>query len=248
MQSSEEILDELFAGLGRGGKKPRKLQMEFSRNLTREDLLALSTHQGTKPKSVKQMRQSHHFCAKLVAEGRKGPEISAITGYAPSTISNLKHDPAFQELVEHYKAQTEEIYVDVHQRLAALSLDAVEVLHEQLLEKPETIKVEEKIKIAQLGLDRTGFGPTSTTRLAGGVAVLTEETLARIKDEANQRGRGAVRTLSADSGPVDSIPGTGQSLAEAEEAEGNEGERTDLREEVHQVVEDEPTHLRRSAA
>lgn len=234
MESSEEILDELFRGLGRGGKKPRKLLLEIGRSLTREDLVALSAPQNIKPKSVRQLRQSHHFAAKLVAEGRKGAEIQLVTGYAPATISNLKRDPAFQDLVSYYKEQTEEIYIDVHQRLAALSLDAVEVLHERLIDEPDSFKVEELQKTASLGLDRTGFGPTSNLRHSGGVAVLTEETLTRIKEEAAQRQRGATRLLSTDSSPVDSIPVGALSSPATKETEGSEGPGSGLREEVYQ--------------
>lgn len=252
MQNAQEILDELFGeelkGLGRGGKKQRQLQVALGRSLSREDLASLAAPQGARPKLLRQLRTSHHFCAKLVAEGRPGAEIQTITGYASSTISNLKRDPAFQELVEHYRKQTEEIYIDVHQRLSSISLDALEVLQERLASDPDSVKSEEALKIAQLGLDRTGFGPTSTTRLSGGVAVLTEDTLARIKDEANARRRGAVREVQTGLGTPLSLPGPEGASQESEALARGEGEGADLREEIHSDDPSEVSELERSAA
>lgn len=227
-QSSEEILDELFRGVGRAGKRKQTsgLRVAFERELGENDLRTLASHQGIDPQPVKRLRHSHHMLAKLLADGVPQVEISLMTGFCTSRISILKRDPAFQELIAYYDDQKREIYLDVHQQLADFGLDTLGELRHRLETEPENFKNEELVKQLTAVLDRSGYGPTSTLKHTGGVALLTDEALTRLKAEAEARRVGAVRTLSGVGEVIDSIPVQPPSaVREAEEGEGDEGER-----------------------
>jgi hypothetical protein len=113
--------------------------MALLRELTDEDLDRLKHAEplGSEAPPLAKLRHAHHSLARLVAEGRKGVEISLITGYSPSRISILKQDPAFKELVSYYAEQAEAKYLNVHERLAALGITTVEELQARLDENPE---------------------------------------------------------------------------------------------------------------
>lgn len=109
--------------------------------------------------SIARIRDSHHSLARLIADGVKDVDISAITGYSPSRISILKNDPAFSNLVEHYRRNRSEAFATVHERFVSLSKDAAEELQARLDEKPESFDNEELMELTKLAADRTGFGP-----------------------------------------------------------------------------------------
>ena len=95
MQTSEQILDDLLGkGIGRGKGRTKVLSMEFSRELDRDDILALAAPMKKQGTPVQNLRSSHHYLAKLLAEGRKNTEASLITGYSLGRIIQLKNDPA----------------------------------------------------------------------------------------------------------------------------------------------------------
>lgn len=248
METSEQILDSLFSQSvhsdRRKGKKKPDLSFMVSRELSRTDLLTLSVPQESKTPPVFQLRSSHHHLAKLIAEGRSNVEAAAIQGMTPGRVSILRDDPTFKELVQHYKKVADTAYVDVHERLARLSADATEVLHERLLDEPETFRIQDLQSTAALALDRTGFGPKSTINQNVKVAVLTDETLNLIKAEAEARRTGAVRSVSEGGGVTLSlpIPSSGE-MERAEEAKGEQGERTGLRTQVREVSPETPSQL-----
>lgn len=147
------------------GRRPLKLNAAKKRDLTEADVGALwDLPEGgleSQTNSILKIRSTHHALARLVAEGRKHTEISAITGYSPSYISTIQNDPAFKNLVEYYKGQVEEAFVTVHERLAALSMLSAEELQARLTENPEEFTVRELNELIALAADRTGFGPQS---------------------------------------------------------------------------------------
>lgn len=127
------------------------MSLEIIRPLRQVELGELEKPLGVKTPAVGKIRQSHHALARLMAEGRKGVEIAAITGYSQSRISILKGDPAFAELVQYYSGQVEGKFMDVHERLAALQGDAVQELHSRLDEEPEKVSNQELMEIIKLG-------------------------------------------------------------------------------------------------
>jgi hypothetical protein len=228
----EALIDEVLAPPPARGRKARPLEISFRRELNEGDVQALwDVPEGGLESTVRplvKLRYQHHYLARLLAEGRPNEECALCTGYDPARISVLKSDPAFSELITYYKTQVQEVYINVHERLAALGLNSVEELMDRLDVQPEKFTNRELMELGALGLDRAGFGPQSKVHHTTG-PVLTADVMARLKDELAKRSLGQVRTLTQgsgrapDGGPI--IEGT---LATESEAEGSEGQGSDL--------------------
>lgn len=189
------LIDLSGVTIGRG-KQPSQLRWEVVRDVELEDMLTLATSRSSSPQLLKQIRQSHHTLARLLAQGMKHVEIASITGYSTSRISILQDDPAFEELVVYYRSMEEAGFksarADMHSRLAELGFDSIEALHERVAEKGDTMPLEQLITIVKLTADRTGHGPTSTQNVKHSHS-LDEETLHRIRGEGS--GSAPVRPL-----------------------------------------------------
>ena len=165
--SDDEAFDRILNGAvpsARGGRKARAgspLGFSYLRDLNDGDAQAVLNPPpvGLTTSPMTRLRQSHHGIARLMAEGRKQVEIAEITGYSQSRLSILKNDPAFRELVAHYTANKNEIYLDVHARLASLGVDVIEGLHEQYNEDPDSFTKREAMELAQMALDRSVAPP-----------------------------------------------------------------------------------------
>jgi hypothetical protein len=167
--------------------------------VTLDDLLGESERPAlpAKPTLVKQLRESHHDLAMKVAQGYNNIECSALTGYSPTTISQLRADPAFQELVKHYKDKTERQYVDLQERMLGLAGDTIETLAEKV--RTEDLTVNQLTEIAKLTLDRSGHGPQSKSTNLNINATVPTDMLSRIKAVTMQRGE--VRRLGTTTQP-----------------------------------------------
>ncbi|OYW77710.1 MAG: hypothetical protein B7Z37_03205 [Verrucomicrobia bacterium 12-59-8] len=141
-----------------------------------------------KPSVVARLRDSHHGLARLIAEGRPRVEVSSISGYDPSYISRMEADPAFQELIEHYRNVAQAEYSHVHSRMADLASDTVQEIHQRLIEKPDEFSPSQLNDIAKTMLDRVGLGPTKTINTNNLNASVTPEILARVRSAQQQRG------------------------------------------------------------
>lgn len=241
MASPAEIHELLRAPLVLGrGRKSIPVMAEDAGELSVEDLLRASSlpHEKSGP-VVLNLRQSHHHIARLIAKGAKTNEISALTGMTPPRISTLKSDPAFKELVEYYtdmdEKQYEDARADMHQRLAQLGFDTIEILHEKLLDDPTQFDNKMLLAIVEASADRTGHGKTSTVNHDHAHS-LSPHTIAALKQSANEgrplaeADRGALLRLAADR--------TAQINSEAIEADWSEGGGSSLREEGDQVAEE----------
>jgi len=223
-------------GLGRGRAAQPALVLGV-RELTVEELAHASmTPEGSGTPALKSLRQSHHQLARVLAQSLTDTEASAITGYSPSRISILKRDPSFLELLEYYKAmeaeQSKTARADMHERLASLGFDAVEVLHEKLVDDPDSFDPKTLLAIVEATADRTGHGKTATVQHNHDHSV-SDATLEAIKRNANtpaqvsEADRRAVLGLAtrltapdySDAQEVDWEPSSGSSLRE----EGGEG-------------------------
>jgi len=135
--SVQDLVNEIIARPSRG-RKPASVAGSVVRQLDESDIQKLNDQSfgqlGSTASPLKRLKHSHHNLARLVADGVREEEISAITGYSSSYISAIKHDPAFEGLVKYYEEQKGQVYLDVHQRLSTLSLDAVDELQSRLAE------------------------------------------------------------------------------------------------------------------
>jgi hypothetical protein len=132
---------------------------EYSRDLTKADIAALSANRGIKPKSLVRIHASHHSLARCLASGMKQSQAALVTGYAQGRISILMADPAFQALVEDYKAEAKSIFADLAERMNDMSLDAIELLQERLNDSPESFSIPVLLDVVKTFADRTGHGP-----------------------------------------------------------------------------------------
>lgn len=162
-----QMLEELDRAKPRRG---RPLEAQLERELTAEDLLPVasevpgsdSDRSSAGSSLVSRIRHSHHQIARLMAEGRKQVEISAILGYSPSWLSSLKSDPAFRELLEFYSAQQTEILADLAERQKAIGLAALEELQDRLETDPEGFGNRELMELIETNVNKPA------TRQGGG--------------------------------------------------------------------------------
>jgi hypothetical protein len=138
--------------------------VEIVRELGEEDIALIGkVPLGSKSPALKRLTESHHLVARMMAEGEANSNISVVTGYSASRLSILRGDPAFQELIAHYREKVEKIrdefFIDTQGRLAALRNDAIEAMHEKVLEGE--LPARDLKEYAEFASDRSGFGPQS---------------------------------------------------------------------------------------
>jgi hypothetical protein len=140
------------------------------------------------PGNLKKIKEKHHSVARLLAQGLQQELVATITGYTAPYLSVLLNNPAMKELIEMYRLQHGSAAQVIGERLRTVGGRALE----KLSDKIDSIEdVNELIGIAKLGLDRSGHGPQSTSK------VVEEHHLidhARIQ-ELNQKARAGSREL-----------------------------------------------------
>lgn len=153
---SFDDLSNIAIGSARG-RKASPLHMEYCRELNGADLELIQNppEKGITTRPLVKLRHTHHFLARMLAEGRKNGEVALMTGYSPSRISILQNDPAFKELISYYKENVEAKYLDVHERLATLGLSSLDELQERLESEPDSFKHRELLELAEFALDRS---------------------------------------------------------------------------------------------
>lgn len=175
----------------------KRLKVGFLRELTEADLIvAEHTKLGSMAPELNRLRDTHHLLARLLAEGLRPVEVSAVTGYSQSRISILQNDPAFKELLTFYRNNVGRNYVNVHERLAMVALEATAALHERLLEQPGEIKTGELIEVAKMAHDRTGMGPTAKVQSMH--VTLSADEMKALKEEVKEGQSGQAKRVSAD--------------------------------------------------
>src|SRR4051812_3928748 len=101
--------------LGRAARPP---DVEIIGPVEQADLALLATEGRTPAASpgVK-LKDRHHSVARLLAAGHKPWEVCAMTGYSASHMSILQGDPAFEELLAHYRNFTDAAGADIPGRV-----------------------------------------------------------------------------------------------------------------------------------
>jgi hypothetical protein len=227
-----ETLGTDVPGYLRLGKIALPTTAAFVRELEESDLLmAETTAAGATSQPIKELRQSHHQLARVLAQGVDENEAAIITGYSISRVSILKADPQFSELLEYYRAMEQEQYgvarADMHERLASIGFDSIEVLHQRLVDEPERFTEKMLLAIVEATADRTGHGKTTTVN-SNVSHSLSEQALAAIRTGGAPStnappDRSALLRLASVS--------TAELHSKAEEADGIEGSWREVREE-----------------
>lgn len=162
------------------GRRPAPITYGPPRQLSESDIASMWDHTGSGQKGVpriKTLRYNHHLLAKAVASGKTLLECSNLCGLTVARISDLKNDPAFQELVSFYAEELNEVYVDVHQRMAALGTSVLEELQERFESEPEKFTKRELMDLFTTMADRSiptakgGPNPQQVIATGGGAGL-----------------------------------------------------------------------------
>lgn len=153
--SQKDALAELLSEAPRGGallpsRRGRPSgsagDLELVRPLVAEDIPLLGTPNEASPPAIPTviaLRASHHELARLLAQDEPLEVISAMTGYSPSWISNLRRDPSMDRLIEHYRVQKDLVYVDLLERQKLLGVMVVQELTARVAEKAQDMSSRE---------------------------------------------------------------------------------------------------------
>lgn len=144
------------------GRQEIALAPEYVRSLTEADLALMEVERGEqKPPHLKRLTQRHHALARALASGMRNWEAAMSAGYTESTVSILKNDPTFQNLVEFYKDAKDHEFRHVQAQMAGLASDLIESIADDL--EDDKLSPGQKLQAAALVLDRTGNGPASSS-------------------------------------------------------------------------------------
>jgi hypothetical protein len=169
-----------FNSLGlRTTGRAKTLVFNLSRELNEGDLALLEEPRAAKAPEIKKLRERHHALAKFIAQGIRPGDAGLMCGYSGSRVSILQADRAFQELVVFYRDAGNERYLEHKVALSELGLDAVEEIRERMEENPEDVSLGQLMEIAKLALDRSGFGPSSTSEVKVNIGLADRMTAAR---------------------------------------------------------------------
>lgn len=118
---------------------------------------------------IRQLRESHHNIARLLAAGLTNREAAARLNYTEQRISILRNDPSVKELIATYRAEVHESW---REHVDALNADAVRAMAtgmrnvadkmEALDEDPDAIPLPIVAKITSDLMDRFGYGKHQT--------------------------------------------------------------------------------------
>lgn len=172
------------------GRARRNVVGVVVRELEQSDLSLLGAEKGVTAPALKRLSERHHSLARCLASGMSPSDAAISCGYVLSRVSILQADPAFRELLEFYRSDVNEKYLDMHGVLAGLSLDAAMELRERLEDEMQTdekkMTVGQLMELTKLGADRTGFGPqSSSTQL--NVNVNMADRLQAARERVEQR-------------------------------------------------------------
>lgn len=178
------------------GRSARRITFAEVREIEPADLELLSAEKGSRAPPLKRLGDRHHALARCLASGMSEGDAALSCGYVLSRVSILKADPAFKELLEFYRADTDRAYRDMHERLAGLSRDAADELHARLEEDMEAdekqISIGQLLEITKMGADRTGHGPQSSQNVNVNVGIASRLEQARLRVRERQASQAVI--------------------------------------------------------
>ena len=242
--SVEDFVDtqiglEVMQAFGKKSGGRRKtlppLHFEMVRDLTIDDALVMQAApprqagSGAQGAPLQRIRTIHHQIARMLADGNKIVNISAILGVTPARVQQLKNDPAFGELLAHYEEIEEQASIDLKHRFYLLGAAGMEELQERLLEEPDSFGNGHLMELVKLTIG--GEAPKSNSAPAN-TQGLSSTDLERMKQNADAGSRGKITyrkteevdgQAKADKGTeVGSYSGP-KSVPRAEEPQGESG-------------------------
>jgi hypothetical protein len=186
------MIDMALPALRRGRRGAVAPAPSFVREIVAEDfprILQGAVEKAPGATNLQRLRTTHHLAARCLAEGKSVTDTAVITGYSVGRIYQFQQDPTFQELYSYYKDQVREKWLNVQERLAALSLDMTEEIQRRLDEVPDSFTNEELRRWVETLADRSGNGPSSSRNVTvrGGMAIAhLIEQVKRESEETSQ--------------------------------------------------------------
>lgn len=171
--------------------------------LTKDDLAILAEKRDTPV--VARFRDSHHMVARLMATGLRSDLVAEQTGYSRTRVLTLAGDPAFRELVAHYRELVTKDFAEATRDFVALAtvnmMKAERMLSDKLDaadEMDETLSTRELVSIVSDRADRVGYGKKQTNvNVNVDFAAKLEAAIAR---------SGKVLDLKPGAGPTGAMP------------------------------------------
>lgn len=174
-------------GLRTSGRAKAELFAEIEDVISDADVASLQEERGVTAPQIVKLRERHHALARLIAEGKKPGEAALIARYSQSRVSILMNDPAFLELITHYKEVVNREFVDFQRKLAELGVDAATVLQERLEDAPDDMSDALLLRLVEVSADRTGHGPSAKTEVNVRIGLAERLQQARARSEAAMR-------------------------------------------------------------
>ena len=174
-------------GLRTTGRPAAPLTVEVEAEIGDDDLLMLAEARGTTAPKIMKLRERHHALARHIAEGKKPGEAALLCRYSQSRVSILLDDPAFQDLVSHYRDEVNREFVDFQRKLAELGVDAAHELQDRLEEAPEDLADSLLLRLVEVSADRTGHGPSAKQDVNIRIGLADRLRDARERSEAAMR-------------------------------------------------------------
>lgn len=136
------------------------------RDLVRADMEELKGERRTP--AVDRFKDPHHRIARMFASGMRTRDVHAASGYSYMRITSLYADPAFQELIAHYRNLVDEAWVETQEdfyTLATSNMVRAEKHVAQRLDEAEeageAIPIKDALAISRDAADRFGYGKKS---------------------------------------------------------------------------------------
>ena len=135
------------------------------RSIARADLSHLQARRPVK--TLAAIRDTHHRVARAIAAGLPLTEVALATGYSLSRVNTLRADPAFTDLVAHYRGLVTAEYlrsVDNYMEIATANMLKAETMIsdkiDAAIEADEPLPMRDLIALTSDRADRFGYGKT----------------------------------------------------------------------------------------
>lgn len=199
-----QVLDQVssnvaFKGLG-AGRPAIHPRIDGVRELSHQDIATLE--HGRAP-AAKGLRDSHHRLARMIALGLRNEELLEASGYSNGRISVLKADPAFQDLIAHYRMMVNEGFTEAadeyYRTVSANRTISARRINDKLADDDEDIPLRTLLAIHSDAADRTGYPKRS-------VAVNVSVDFAAKLEKAVQRSKTVRQIEEKALEPSDGVP------------------------------------------
>lgn len=153
-------------------------------------MTAVAQSGGISPARIK---RRHHRLAMLMATGTVSDAKAALAcGLHPNTVSILRQDPMFAQLLELYSDGVTAEFQETVENMAELADDIVERIRDILDTQENNVTIDQLTKLLPILTDRSGNGPTSNVNNRTVALHLNSRDIADAKADA---ARGVERPL-----------------------------------------------------